>query len=180
VKRSWLLIALGALVGAYIWYLRSEAYRNGNQLFYRDGRPNRAGRALAVAWSRLAGIGLTPDWFVSLETIGRRTGRVRAAPVILADHAGERYIVSMLGERAPWVGNIRAAGGRATLRHGRRREVHLAEVPPAERAPILRAYLGRAAGGRPHIQVAADAPVEAFGPVAAAYPVFRIEPAGGA
>jgi hypothetical protein len=47
----------------------------------------------------------------------------------------------------------------------------------AERAPIIRAYLQRAIGGRPHIPVPHDAPASAFEPVAAEYPVFRIEPA---
>ena len=51
-----------------------------------------------------------------------------AIPVVLAEYGGERYIVSMLGERSPWVRNIRASGGRAVIKHGRRSEVHLAEV----------------------------------------------------
>jgi hypothetical protein len=53
----------------------------------------------------------------------------------------------------------------------------LIEVPAAERAPILRAYLQRALGARPHFAIAYDAPVEAFEALAADYPVFRIEEA---
>ena len=32
---------------------------------------------------------------------------------------GERYLVSMLGNDAAWVRNLRAADGSAVLRHGR-------------------------------------------------------------
>jgi hypothetical protein len=53
--------------------------------------------------------------------------------------------------------------------------VRLIEVPPDERAPVIKAYLERAVGARPHIPVDHSAPVDAFAPIAAAYPVFRIE-----
>jgi deazaflavin-dependent oxidoreductase (nitroreductase family) len=169
-----LLVAAGA---AYALYSRTGAYRRGNRLFYRDGRPNRLGRAAGDLWAAAADRGLSPSYLVSLETVGHRTGRRTAVPLVLADHGGERYAVSMLGERSPWVHNVRAAGGRAVLRHGGRREVHLVEVPAAERPPILKAYLARAVGGRPHIPVDPGAPLEAFERIAADFPVFRIEPA---
>lgn len=164
-----------ALVCAYGLYLRSGAYGNGNRLFYRDGRPNPAGRAFGNAWSLVSGLGLTPSYMVALETTGHLTGRVRSIPVVIGEHEGERYVVSMLGERSPWVRNVRAAGGRAVIRHGRRREVRLVEVPPDERAPLIKAYLGRAVGARPHIPVDRSAPIEAFEAIAGAYPVFRID-----
>jgi hypothetical protein len=81
----------------------------------------------------------------------------------------------MLGERSPWVHNVRAADGRAVLRHGVAREVRLVEVPAPERGAIIKAYLGRAAGGRPHIPVDKDAPLAEFDAVAADIPVFRVE-----
>ena len=90
-------------------------------------------------------------------------------------YGGRRYLVSMLGERSAWVHNVRAAGGRATIRHGRPQEVRLVEVPPEERAPVIKAYLARAAGARPHIPVDPAAPLDAFAAVAERYPVFRIE-----
>jgi hypothetical protein len=43
----------------------------------------------------------------------------------------------MLGDDADWVRNVRAAGGNATLRHGRREEVRLEEVAPDRRALVL-------------------------------------------
>jgi deazaflavin-dependent oxidoreductase (nitroreductase family) len=168
---------LVATVASYAAYLRSPAHSQGNRLFYRDRRPNRLGRAFGGLWSRMSALGLGPSFLVSLETVGRRSGVPHAIPVVLADHAGNRYVVSMLGERSPWVHNVRAAEGRAVIRHGRPQEVRLVELPPEERAPVIKAFLGRAMDARPHIPVAHDAPLEAFEAIAADYPVFRIEPA---
>ena len=170
-----LLSSVVGLAGAYALYLRSDAHRNGNRLFYRDGRPNIAGRAAGRAWALVSGLGLGPSFLVALETTGYQSGRVSSIPIVIGEHQGERYVVSMLGERSPWVRNVRAAGGRARIRHGRRHEVRLIEVPPDERAPVIKAYLERAVGARPHLPVDHSAPVDAFAPIAAAYPVFRIE-----
>ena len=73
-----------------------------------------------------------------------------------------------------WVHNVRAAGGKAVLRHGRREEIRLEEVPASERAPILKAYLQRAPGARPHVPVDKDAALSEFEKIAAAIPVFRV------
>lgn len=61
-----------------------------------------------------------------------------------------------------WVRNARAAGGNVTLSHGSREEVHLEELPPDQRAPVLKAYLKRAPGARPHMPVSKDAPLSEF------------------
>jgi hypothetical protein len=82
----------------------------------------------------------------------------------------------MLGEGVNWVRNVRAAGGDATLRHGRREEVRLEEVAPERRAPVLKAYLGRAPNARVHIPIDKDAPLTDFERVAGRFPVFRIAP----
>jgi hypothetical protein len=58
-----------------------------------------------------------------------------------------------LAKNANWVRNLKAADGRAVLRHGRREGVHLEEVDPSVRAPILRRYLQVAPGARAHIPV---------------------------
>ena len=171
------VLALGATVLAYALYHRTDAYRRGNRLFYSDGRPNWGGRMFGRFWVALADCGLTPSYMVTLETVGRRSGQVRAVPVVLGEHHGERYVVSMLGEQSPWVGNVRAAGGHAVFRHGTRTPVQLVEVPISERPAILKAYLARAVGARPHIRVDPSAPVEVFAEVAADVPVFRVEQA---
>jgi hypothetical protein len=68
------------------------------------------------------------------------------------------------------------AGGDATLRHGRREEVRLEEVAPERRAPVLKAYLGRAPNARVHLPVDKDAPLTDFERMAGRFPVFRIAP----
>jgi deazaflavin-dependent oxidoreductase (nitroreductase family) len=142
---------------------------------YRGGRPHQLARALnwlsAVQFS--AGL-LSPDRAVTLEVQGRRSGRTISFPLVVADHGGEQYLVSMLGEDANWVRNVRAAGGRATIRRGRRRAVVLEEVEPGARGPILRRYLSLAPGARPHLPVDRHAPIGEFERIAAGYPVFRI------
>ena len=97
----------------------------------------------------------------------------------MADWRGAWYLVSMLGEDCNWVRNVRAAGGRAILRHGRARPCHLAEVPVAERAPILQRYLRKVPGARPHIPVDRHAPLAEFAAIADRYPAFRVEPRPG-
>lgn len=86
---------------------------------------------------------------------------------------GERYLVSMLGERANWVRNVRTRG-EATIRHGRREEVCLEEVAVDLRAPVLKTYLGRAPNARAHLPVDKDAPLAEFERVAHRFPVFRV------
>lgn len=145
---------------------------------YRGGRPNRVARAMNRVDARLYSTGfLLPDRVATLEVPGRRTGRVVSVPLVVARHRGERYLVSMLGEDAGWVRNVRAAGGRAVLRHGRREAVRLVEVDADARAPILRRYLAVAPGARAHLPVDRDAPLAEFERVAADVPVFRIAPA---
>lgn len=146
---------------------------------YRGDRPGVAARVMnrlsAIQYS--AGV-LSPRSAVTLEVPGRRTGRIISLPVAITDYQGERYLVSMLGERANWVLNVRANQGRATLRRRGRQEIRLEEVAAGERAPILRGYLAIAPGARPHVTVARNAPLEEFERVADQYPVFRIVPAG--
>ena len=89
---------------------------------------------------------------------------------------GERYLVSMLGADVDWVRNVRAAGGNVTLVHGRREDVRLEELPADQRAPVLKAYLKRAPGARPHMPISKDAPLSEFERVAAQFPVFRVVP----
>jgi deazaflavin-dependent oxidoreductase (nitroreductase family) len=145
-----------------------------NRWLYRGGRPNALARQLNRAWATAHSAGIWPSRLATLEVRGRRTGRIVSFPVVIADHEGERYLVSMLGEDTNWVRNVRAAAGRAVLRHGRREHVCLDEVAPDARPPILRRYLAIAPGARPHIPVARDAPVEEFEAIAAQIPVFRL------
>jgi deazaflavin-dependent oxidoreductase (nitroreductase family) len=122
----------------------------------------------------VASSGVTSNYLETLEVTGRKSGRPISLPVVLAVVDGQRYLVSTLGDNVHWVHNVRAAGGRAALRSGGREEIHLEEVPSDQRAPILRAYLKRAPGGRPHVPVNKDAALAEFEKIAAAFPVFRV------
>ena len=141
---------------------------------YRGGRPNRFARAQNRASAIAFGAGIWPKRLASLEVPGRRSGRMISFPVVIAEHDGERYLVAMLGEDTNWVRNVRAAGGDAVLRHGRREAVHLEEVSANDRPEILRRYLQVAPGARPHIPVDRHASLDEFEQIAPQIPVFRV------
>ena len=141
---------------------------------YRDGRPSRLASVVNRGTAALYALGLLPNYLVAMEVVGRRSGRAFRLPMVMAVVDGQRDLVSMLGENVDWVRNVRAAGGRAVLRHGRREEVRLEEVPVEMRAPMLKAYLRRAPGARPHVPVHKDAPLSEFERIAAQIPVFRV------
>ena len=142
--------------------------------YYRGGRPNRLARAIDRGTAALYALGVAPNYLVVLELRGRRSGRTIALPLVMAVVGGKRYVVSMLGERVNWVRNVRAAGGHAVLRHGRREEVWLEEVVANRRAEVLKVYLKRAPGARTHVPVDKDAPLAEFERVASRFPVFRV------
>ncbi len=144
---------------------------------YRGPRPTAFVRFQNLTSAIIFGIGLGPRRAATLQVVGRNSGRVHSSPVVIVDWHGERYVVAMLGERANWVRNVRAAGGRAVLRRRRREAVLLEDVPVERRSPILRRYLVLAPGARPHIRVDRRAPLEEFDRIASQIPVFRIEPA---
>ena len=170
-----------AVTGNALARLASEAMMNLERWLYRGGRPNRVATIVNRCWAAVYALGLAPKYLVTLEVVGRRSGRAIGLPLVMAVVAGERYLVSMLGEEVEWVRNVKAAGGKVTLRHGRREQVQLEEVPADRRAPVLKAYLKRAPGARPHLPVHKDAPLSEFEQVSAQFPVFRVVPrsAGG-
>ena len=151
------------------WPISDQAARD----MYAGGRGDDDARWYARFWARLFGSGLLSRRWVVLEVPGRRSGQVRSFPLGMADVDGHWYLVSMLGECA-WVANVRAAGGQAVLRRRRRRPVRLVEVPVADRPPILRRYVDKVLGGRPHIPVPRDAPLEEFAAIAHDHPTFEV------
>jgi len=153
---------------------------NFNRWLYKGGRPNRIARAMNDFGATIASFGVTRDYMETLEVVGRNSGRVVSFPVVISLVAGERYLVSMLGENVNWVHNVRAAGGHAALRSGRLEPIVLEEVPVEQRAPILKEFLRRAPGGRPHLPVDRRAPLGEFAAIAGRFPVFRIVPASPA
>jgi deazaflavin-dependent oxidoreductase (nitroreductase family) len=120
------------------------------------------------------GSSLAPDHWITLEVVGRRSGRTISFPLVMAVLDGDRYLVSMLGRDAGWIRNVKATEGHAVLRHGRPEPVRLEELEVEKRGPVLKAYLQRAPGARPHIPVDKDAPLEEFEAIAEQFPVFRV------
>ena len=111
---------------------------------------------------------------MTLEVIGRTSGKSVRFPLGEADLDGERYLVSMLGNDCNWVRNVRAASGHASLIRRRKVPCLLVEVPVDQRAPIIKRYLGQVPGARPHIPVDRHADVVDFDAVSADFPVFLI------
>lgn len=141
---------------------------------YRSGRPNWIATVLNRLSAAVHALGIAPNYAVTLEVRGRRSGRTISLPLVMVVVDRERYLVSMLGADVDWVKNVKAADGHVVLHHGRREEVRLEEVPAERRAAVLKEYLKRAPGARPHIPVQKDAPLSEFEQVAAQYPAFRV------
>jgi deazaflavin-dependent oxidoreductase (nitroreductase family) len=142
---------------------------------YRGGRPNTLAKILNRGSAFLHSLGIFPNYFVTLEVVGRKSGKLIRFPLAMTVIHDERYLVSMLGEETNWVRNVKAAGGKATLRHGQTEHILLEEVDVSQRAPILKAYLHLAPGARPHIALSKDAPLLAFEKIVPKYPVFRVK-----
>lgn len=143
---------------------------------YQGGRADPLARRLSLLWSVVLSAGLLPRCWVALEVLGLRSGEIRRFPLGMADMGREWYLVSMLGENCNWVRNVRAADGRAVIHRRSRVPCRLIEVPVEERAPIIKRYLTKVPGGRPHIPVDRHAPLAEFRAIAARYPVFHVVP----
>jgi hypothetical protein len=79
------------------------------QWLYRDGRPNWLASLLNRGWAIIHGLGVAPNYLVTLEVTGRRSGRTISLPLVMVNMNGERYLVSMLGTEAGWVRNVQVA-----------------------------------------------------------------------
>ncbi len=143
---------------------------------YPAGRADATARRLARFWAGVFSLGLAPRRWVTLEVRGRRSGRPVRFPLGMADWNGQWFLVSMLGEHCNWVQNVRAADGRAVLRHGRATSCELVELPAGDRAPVIRRYLDTVPGARPHIPVSRDAALADVDAIAPRYPVFLVVP----
>ncbi len=142
---------------------------------YRDWRPTRLARVLNRSSGWLAAAGLPPRSMVVLEVTGHSTGCIRTTVLVMPQYGGNCYLVSMLGNNSSWVRNARANSD-AVIRHGRRRNVRLVEIPASQRSPVLKEYVRIAQSGRRHFPVAPGARLSEFDTIADRYPVFRVDP----
>ena len=139
-------------------------------------------RLLSSAVAALAAHGFSPANTVALEVLGRRSGRLHRSAVVVVDHRGQRFIVSLGGE-SEWVRNVRAAAGSAILRRGKHTPVRLVEVLAADRPPVLLAYASHRAFSRSPAYIARNyfgvkphPGLSDFTDIAERYPVFVIAP----
>ena len=144
---------------------------------YAGGRGDATARRFSHLWAAVFGLGLMPRRWVTLQVPGRRSGKLTRFPLGMADLSGRWYLVPMLGEGCNWVRNVRAADGRVILRRRRAVPCRLTEVPVPERAPVIRRYLQKVPGARPHIPVDRHAPMADFEAIAPRYPVFLVSSA---
>jgi deazaflavin-dependent oxidoreductase (nitroreductase family) len=127
----------------------------------------------SVAWLTRRGISVWGSRVLYVR--GRTSGQWRSNPVNVLTYDGRRYLVAPRGH-TQWVRNLRVAGG-GELRVGRRVEQFTAtELPDAEKAGVLRAYLRRwkLEVGVFFDGVNADAPDSKLLEIAPGYPVFLI------
>ena len=100
---------------------------------------------LKVIQPFFAAIGIAP----TLTVRGRKTGKAYTVPVLPLDHDGKHYLVAPRGN-TQWARNLRAVGQAELKVRGRRRRVSATELPPAERKPMVDAYVqqyGKKYGG---------------------------------
>ncbi len=73
---------------------------------------------------------------------GRRRGKLIRTPVNVVELNGTRYLTSPRGETG-WSRNLRVTGECWLKLNGREQHCRASEVPPAERGPIIAAYLSK-------------------------------------
>ncbi len=137
----------------------------------------------------LTSVGLAPKDAVTLRVRGRTSGRFRSIPILRTRYRGSDHLVALAGE-SQWVRNVRAADGRAAIRRGLLRSVHLEELPPCERGEVIAAYLRarrKRSGAAANAQMARyyfgldqHASLEQIEEIVDYYPVFRIHYGTGA
>lgn len=139
--------------------------------------PSPVERLFSRLFGMLVGLGLGLPHNYLLEVRGRRSGRLYATPVDVLTYTDTRFVVAGRGN-TQWVRNARASG-RVVLRKGvRREELHVRELPDAEKPAVLKAYLDRfKLTVQRYFPVRAGSPAADFVTLAHRYPVFELIPA---
>lgn len=113
-----------------------------------------------------------------LSVPGRKTGGLHTTPVSPFTVHGHRYVIGF--PQADWVKNARAAGWGVLARGRREERVNLVELPPGERAQILRQFPREVPHGVRYFVragIVRSPDPESFASAAPWFPVFRIEEA---
>jgi deazaflavin-dependent oxidoreductase (nitroreductase family) len=131
----------------------------------------------------LTSVGLAPRDAVTLETRGRKSGKIRRIPILRTRYRGDDYLVALAGE-SQWVRNVRAADGWAVIRRRGTQRVCLEELAQGDRAEIIAQYLraGRERSGaeaaaeqaRYYFGLDSEASLDDIEAIVDYYPVFRI------
>ncbi len=118
-------------------------------------------------------LGVAPQGAHILQ-VRRRSGGTQSVPVNPLDFGGQRYLVAQRGN-TEWARSLRAAG-EAELRVGSRVDgLTWTEIPDAEKAPVLRAYLERwGSTTKSQFGVDASASEAELVRIALDHPVFRL------
>src|SRR5829696_6199939 len=82
---------------------------------YNGNRPNWMAKRLNRFWAWAHAIGIAPNYLVTLDVVGRKSGKIISFPLVMTVIDGQRYLVSMLGEDVQSIKNVRAANGKALL-----------------------------------------------------------------
>lgn len=121
-------------------------------------------------------LGLSVKGSAVLSVRGRKSGEWRSTPVNPLKFEGKRYLVAPRGD-TQWVRNIRVTN-EGRLQVGRKTaEIHVTEVPDAEKVAILRAYFKewKWEVGQFFDLTSADAPDDEIARIAPDHPVFVID-----
>lgn len=120
-------------------------------------------------------LGIRPAGAQTLAVRGRKSGQIRTNPINPFELDGRTYLLAPRGT-TEWVRNLRAAGGDAELRSGRRmRRFHATEVDDADKLPMLRLYMDKWAWEvKSFLEIDPKAPDEELRRIAPNHPVFEI------
>lgn len=125
--------------------------------------------------TRLIRLGVPLGDMALLTVAGRRSGHRRTTPVVIGQHAGQRWVLSPYGE-VDWVRNLRAAGTAELTRRRRTETVRAVELPPDEAALLIRETAQDAPSFiRRQLGVTASSSPDEFRESASCHPVFRLE-----
>jgi len=130
-------------------------------------------RLINVVMTLFVRLGIGPAHTYLLTVRGRKSGRDFTRPVTLVEEDGRRWLVAPYGEVA-WVKNARAAGAVTLARGGRTQTLAVQELPPADRAPVLKSYIRLEPITQPFFDAKPDSPAETFAAEADRHPVFLL------